>query len=44
MAGFRVGVMDGALVARPAVDSLTRANYMTAVVNRVDSFWVDRAH
>jgi len=40
MAGFRVGVMDGALVARPAVDSLTRANYMTAVVNRVDSFWV----
>jgi phthiodiolone/phenolphthiodiolone dimycocerosates ketoreductase len=40
MSGMRVGVMDTALVARPAVDSLTRANYLAAVANRVDSFWV----
>src|ERR1700756_4099428 len=40
MSGMRVGVMDTALAARPAVDSLTRANYMAAVANRVDSFWV----
>ena len=40
MSGLRVGVMDSALAARPAVDSLTRANYMGAVANRVDSFWV----
>ena len=32
--------MDSALAARPAVDSLTRANDMSAVANRVDSFWV----
>jgi phthiodiolone/phenolphthiodiolone dimycocerosates ketoreductase len=37
---MRVGVMDTALVARPAVDALTRANYLAAVANRVDSFWV----
>jgi phthiodiolone/phenolphthiodiolone dimycocerosates ketoreductase len=37
---MRVGVMDSALAARPTVDSLTRANYMSAVANRVDSFWV----
>ena len=37
---MRVGVMDTALAARPAVDSLTRANYIAAVANRVDSFWV----
>jgi hypothetical protein len=40
MSGMRVGVMDTALVSRPAVDSLTRANYLAAVANRVDSFWV----
>ncbi|OBI49394.1 LLM class flavin-dependent oxidoreductase [Mycobacterium sp. E787] len=40
MSRMRVGVMDTALVARPAVDSLTRANYLAAVANRVDSFWV----
>jgi phthiodiolone/phenolphthiodiolone dimycocerosates ketoreductase len=32
--------MDTALAARPAVDSLTRVDYMAAVANRVDSFWV----
>ena len=37
---MRVGVMDTALVSRPAVNSLTRANYIAAVANRVDSFWV----
>ncbi len=40
MSAMRVGVMDTALVARPAADSLTRANYLAAVANRVDSFWV----
>ena len=40
MSRMRVGVMDTALAARPAVDSLTRSNYMAAVANRVDSFWV----
>jgi phthiodiolone/phenolphthiodiolone dimycocerosates ketoreductase len=40
MSGIRVGVMDSALAARPAVDSPTRANYLSAVANRVDSFWV----
>jgi phthiodiolone/phenolphthiodiolone dimycocerosates ketoreductase len=40
MSKMRVGVMDTALVSRPAVDSLTRANYLSAVANRVDSFWV----
>jgi phthiodiolone/phenolphthiodiolone dimycocerosates ketoreductase len=37
---FRVGVMDTALVGRPSVDALTRANYLGAAVGRVDSFWV----
>jgi phthiodiolone/phenolphthiodiolone dimycocerosates ketoreductase len=40
MSRMRVGVMDSALAARPIVDSLTRANYLSAVANRVDSFWV----
>jgi phthiodiolone/phenolphthiodiolone dimycocerosates ketoreductase len=37
---FRVGVMDTALVGRPTVDALTRVNYVSAAVGRVDSFWV----
>src|ERR1700757_4121820 len=40
MSPIRVGVMDTALVSRPAAESLTRANYVSAVANRVDSFWV----
>src|ERR1700756_1187309 len=40
MPGIRVGVMDTGLVSRPAAESLTRANYLSAVANRVDSFWV----
>jgi phthiodiolone/phenolphthiodiolone dimycocerosates ketoreductase len=40
MSGFRVGVADPILVARPGADTFTRANYLGAVANRVDSFWV----
>jgi phthiodiolone/phenolphthiodiolone dimycocerosates ketoreductase len=40
MTGFRVGVADPILVAQPAADTFTRANYLGAVANRVDSFWV----
>ena len=38
--GFRVGVVDGILAARPAAETITRATYLGAVANRVDSFWV----
>jgi phthiodiolone/phenolphthiodiolone dimycocerosates ketoreductase len=37
--GFRVGVSDPILAARPSADSFTRANYFTAVARGVDSFW-----
>jgi phthiodiolone/phenolphthiodiolone dimycocerosates ketoreductase len=40
MTGFRVGVVDPIVAARPAADVFTRANYLGAVANRVDSFWV----
>lgn len=40
MTGFRVGVMDPILAAHPSADALTRAQYLSAVANRVDSFWV----
>jgi phthiodiolone/phenolphthiodiolone dimycocerosates ketoreductase len=40
MGGFRVGIMDGTIAGRPAVDSFTRATYLGAVASRVDSFWV----
>jgi phthiodiolone/phenolphthiodiolone dimycocerosates ketoreductase len=40
MSGFRVGVVDPIIAARPAADTFTRANYLGAVANRVDSFWV----
>jgi phthiodiolone/phenolphthiodiolone dimycocerosates ketoreductase len=40
MTGFRVGVADPVVVAQPAADTFTRANYLGAVANRVDSFWV----
>lgn len=40
MTGFRVGVMDPIIASRPAADTLTRAQYLGAVANRVDSFWV----
>jgi phthiodiolone/phenolphthiodiolone dimycocerosates ketoreductase len=40
MSKFRVGVMDPIIAARPFAESFTRANYLSAVANRVDSFWV----
>ena len=40
MAGFGVGTGDGILVARPAAETLNRGTYLSAVANRVDSFWV----
>lgn len=32
--------MDGIIAARPSADTFTRANYLSAVASRVDSFWV----
>src|SRR3954452_2301330 len=40
MGGMRVGIVDPAVAGRPAVDSFTRATYLSAVASRVDSFWV----
>ncbi len=40
MTRFRVGIMDPTIAARPAVDTFTRANYLSAVAGGVDSFWV----
>ncbi|SOX56482.1 LLM class flavin-dependent oxidoreductase [Mycobacterium ahvazicum] len=40
MTGFRVGVGDPILAARSAAAAFTRANYLGAVADRVDSFWV----
>ena len=40
MTGIRVGIADPILAARPSAESFTRANYLGAAANRVDSFWV----
>lgn len=40
MTGFRVGVGDGIVAARLVPEAFTRASYLGAVANRVDSFWV----
>ena len=40
MTGFRVGILDITVVSRPTAESLTRADYLNALANRVDSFWV----
>ncbi|WP_116374815.1 LLM class flavin-dependent oxidoreductase [Mycobacterium sp. MFM001] len=40
MTGFRVGIMDPIVAARPAADTFTRASYLGALASRVDSFWV----
>ncbi len=40
MTGFRVGIQNITVVSRPTAESLTRAEYLTALANRVDSFWV----
>jgi hypothetical protein len=37
---FRVGLMDSVLAARPTGDAFSRANYLAAVANRADSYWV----
>jgi phthiodiolone/phenolphthiodiolone dimycocerosates ketoreductase len=40
MSGFRVGVMAPTVAAGPTADTLTRATYLDAAANRVDSFWI----
>lgn len=40
MTGFRVGITDGIVVSRPRAETFTRANYLSALANRADSFWV----
>jgi hypothetical protein len=35
---FRVGLMDSVMAARPTVDAFSRASYLAAVANRVDSY------
>jgi phthiodiolone/phenolphthiodiolone dimycocerosates ketoreductase len=40
MTGFRVGILDLNVVSRPTAEGLTRADYLNALANRVDSFWV----
>lgn len=40
MTGFRVGIAAQNVVSRPTAESLTRADYLNALANRVDSFWV----
>ncbi|MGW4101415.1 LLM class flavin-dependent oxidoreductase [Mycobacterium sp. NPDC004974] len=37
---MKLGIMDPITAARPAVDTFTRANYLSAVASGVDSFWV----
>lgn len=40
MNGFRVGFSDPTINTRYGPDALLRVNYLTAVANRVDSFWL----
>jgi phthiodiolone/phenolphthiodiolone dimycocerosates ketoreductase len=40
MTGIRVGIVDPIVAARPAADTFTLANYLSAVASRADSFWV----
>ncbi len=40
MTGFRVGIADFNLVSRPTAETFTRTEYLNALANRVDSFWV----
>ena len=40
MAGFGVGVQESLVVSRPRAETFTRATYLSAVGNRVDSLWV----
>jgi hypothetical protein len=41
MCGFKVGLASEILNVRHSPTALVRGNYLTAVVSRVDSFWVD---
>ena len=41
MCGFKVGLASEILNVRHSPTALARGNYLTAVVSRVDSFWVD---
>ena len=40
MAGFRVGIMNPLIVARPMAELYTRIEYLGALASHVDSFWV----
>jgi phthiodiolone/phenolphthiodiolone dimycocerosates ketoreductase len=40
LAGFRVGVQGPVFVSRPRAEAFTRTTYLSAAMNRVDSFWV----
>jgi phthiodiolone/phenolphthiodiolone dimycocerosates ketoreductase len=40
VAGFRVGVQGPVFVSRPRAEAFSRATYLSAALNRVDSFWV----
>jgi phthiodiolone/phenolphthiodiolone dimycocerosates ketoreductase len=37
---MHVGLMDSVMAARGRVDAFSRASYLSAVVNRVDTYWV----
>jgi phthiodiolone/phenolphthiodiolone dimycocerosates ketoreductase len=41
MCGFKGGLASEILNVRHSPTALVRGNYLTAVVSRVDSFWVD---
>jgi phthiodiolone/phenolphthiodiolone dimycocerosates ketoreductase len=41
MSEFKVGLASEILNARHSPTALVRANYLTAIASRVDSFWVD---
>lgn len=40
MARLRVGVQGPLFVSRPAAEAFNRISYLSAAINRVDSFWV----
>jgi phthiodiolone/phenolphthiodiolone dimycocerosates ketoreductase len=40
VAHIGVGIMDPIVASRPSADTFTRASYLGAVANGVDSFWV----
>lgn len=40
MGGLQVGLLDMITASKPAADTFTRANYLSAVGARADSFWV----